>query len=552
MTKITHGIELEIEGMTCGSCVAHVESRLSSVAGVTSVEVQYPSGRASVMTGGSVEPQALVDVLANTPYSARSVPGTGEGEPSENGKSGGYGLAVIGGGSAGFAAAIRAVELGARVVMVQEGTLGGTCVNVGCVPSKTLIRAAEAQHRRAFQPFDGIALSNDPVDWDRVRAGKDDLVSALRKAKYEDVLAAYPEITLIEGRGILDPEGRPHLVDGTPIPADRVIITTGSSPWIPDVPGLAESGYLDSAALFDVETLPVSLAVLGAGSVGVELAQAYARLGVRVTMLVRSRVLSQEDPDVSAELMGYLRGEGIDVLTGVTLESVERTDTGRRLRILDRDGSIQELEVAEILVASGRRGNTRGIGLEEAGIELGSSGEIVVDDQLRTANERVFAAGDVTGGEMHVYVAARAGSLAAENALGAHQSLDLSVLPRVTFTDPAVATVGLTEEAARSAGIEPLVSKLPLEHVPRALAARDTRGFVKLIADAETRRIVGAHILAAEAGEMIMEPALAMRFGLTIEDLTSTLHPYLTLAEGIRLAALTFDKDVATLSCCAV
>ena len=183
---------------------------------------------------------------------------------------------------------------------------------------------------------------------------------------------------------------------------------------------------------------------------------------------------------------------------------------------------------------------------------MGPVREIIVDDQLRTANPRVFAAGDVTGGPMHVYVAARAGSVAAANALGAHESLDLSVVPVVTFTDPAVASVGQTEASARAAGIEPLVSMLPLEHVPRALAARDTRGFVKLVADAATRQIIGAHIVAAEAGDMIMEPALAIRFGLTIDDLTSTLHPYLTLGEGIKLAALTFEKDVAKLSCCAV
>lgn len=460
-------------------------------------------------------------------------------------------LAVIGGGSAGFAAAIRAVELGASVVMVQEGTLGGTCVNVGCVPSKTLIRAAEARHRQAHHGFDGIARSEAPVDWDAVRAGKNDLVTALRKAKYEDVLAAYPEITLIRGRAVLDRVGRPRLADGTPVRADGVVITTGSSPWIPDIPGLAESGYLDSTALLDVGALPASLAVLGAGSVGCELAQAYARLGVRVTILARSRLLSKEDPEVGAELNRHLRDEGIEVLTGVALERVERTDAGRRLRLAATDGSAHVLEVEQLLVVSGRRGNTSDMGLEDAGVELGPSGEIVVDERLRTANPGVYAAGDVTGGDMHVYVAARAGSLAAENALGGDQSLDLSVLPRVTFTDPGVASVGHTPRSARSAGLEPLVSRLPLEHVPRALAARDTRGFVTLVADAATRRIVGAHIVAPEAGEMIMEPTLAIRFGLSIEDLTSTLHPYLTLAEGIKLAALAFEKDVTKLSCCA-
>ena len=550
-TGATRSIEFEIKGMTCAGCVSHVESTLSSVEGITSVDVEYPSGRVTVMVEGPVDPDALVGALADSPYSVRAVPGLDDSAPSMNGGRSGYELAVIGAGSAGFAAAIKAVELGARVVMVQDGALGGTCVNVGCVPSKTLIRAAEARHRQAHHAFDGISRSETSVDWSAVRAGKNDLVSALRKAKYEDVLAAYPEITLIEGRAVLDEAGRVHLVDGTALPADRVIVATGSSPWIPDVPGLAESGYLDSTALLDVQTLPASLAVLGAGPVGIELAQAYARLGVKVTVLVRSRVLSKEDLEVSAELTSHLRDEGIEVLTGVTLESVERTDAGRLLRMSAADGAVHTLEVEELLVASGRRGNTTGMGLEAARVEIGRSSEIVVDDRLRTANARVFAAGDVTGCDMHVYVAARAGILATENVLGDDQSLDLSVLPRVTFTDPAVASVGLTEESARSAGIEPLVSKLPLEHVPRALAARNTRGFVKLVADATTRRIVGAQIVASEAGEMIIEPALAIRFGLTIEDLSSTLHPYLTLAEGIKLAALTFDKNVATLSCCA-
>ena len=463
-----------------------------------------------------------------------------------------YDLAILGGGSAGFAAAIRAVELGARVAMVNEGTIGGTCVNVGCVPSKTLIRAAEARHVQSHHGFDGVARSEEPVDWARVRAGKDDLVTALRTAKYEDVLRAYPEITLIEGRGVLDEEGRLRLADGTPVHAERVLVATGSSPWAPDVPGLAKAGYLDSTALLDLGELPGSLAVLGAGSVGVELAQAYARLGVRVTILARSRLLSSEDPDVGVELTRHLRDEGIEVATDVTVESVERTPAGRVIRYRTGDAETTSLAADQILVAAGRRPNTEAMGLEAAGVELGSAREIVVDAELRTSNPRVFAGGDVTGGPMHVYVAAHAASLAAENALGGTKRLDISVLPRVTFTSPAVASVGLTEQEARESGMEPLVSKLPLEHVPRSLAARDTRGFVKLVADAATRRIVGAHIVAAEAGEMIMEPTLAVRFGLTIDDLTSTLHPYLTLSEGIKLAALTFEKDVATLSCCAV
>ena len=207
-TRATRGIELKIDGMTCEGCIPHVESTLSSVDGIRSVDVHYPSGRAIVTVELPVEPEALVGALADTPYSARVVPGLDDSAPSVNGDPSGYELAVLGAGSAGFAAAIRAVELGARVVMVQDGALGGTCVNVGCVPSKTIMRAAEARHRQAHHAFDGIARPETPVDWSAVRAGKHDLVSALRKAKYEDVLAAYPEITLIEGRAVLDEAGR--------------------------------------------------------------------------------------------------------------------------------------------------------------------------------------------------------------------------------------------------------------------------------------------------------------------------------------------------------
>jgi mercuric reductase len=207
---------------------------------------------------------------------------------------------------------------------------------------------------------------------------------------------------------------------------------------------------------------------------------------------------------------------------------------------------------ATLLVALGRRPNTSGLGLEEAGVTLGADGEIVVDEFLQTSHPQVYAAGDVTGGPMHVYVAAQDAGRAAGNALhGNTEAVDRRVVPRVVFTDPAVAFVGLSGEEASAQGIEAIASLLPLQNVPRSLAAQDTRGFIKLVADSATRKIIGAQVLATEAGDLIMEPALAVKFGLTIEDLTSTLHPYLTLAEGIKLAALTFDKNVGKLSCCA-
>jgi len=468
----------------------------------------------------------------------------------------GFDLAVVGGGSAGFAAAIRAAERDARVALINDGLIGGTCVNVGCVPSKTLIRAGEARHTGLAHPFDGIPHAGGEVDWPAIRTQKDELVARLRRGKYVDVLTAYPSITLFEGHGTVERSGAVRLDDGRRIETERAIVATGSSPWAPDVPGLAEADTLDSTAAFDLDELPASMIVLGTGSVGLEAGQAFARLGVTVTILARSTLLSKEDPEIGRELARHLRAEGIDVREGFSLDRVEheagsRVVIGREVRGAEGAAEVR-IAADEILVATGRRPNTVGMGLEAAGVDLGPAGEILVDESLRTSNPRIFAAGDVTGEPMHVYVAAHAAGIAAENALsGEASAIDLAVLPRVTFTDPAVAVVGLAEASARAAGHEPIVATLPLEHVPRALAARDTRGFIKLVADAATRRILGAAILSPEAGEMIMEPTLAVKFGLTIEDLVGTLHPYLTLGEGIRLAALTFDKEVGALSCCA-
>lgn len=463
-----------------------------------------------------------------------------------------FDLVVLGGGSAGFAAAIKASGLGARVALVEGGTLGGTCVNVGCVPSKTLIRAAEARYRRAHHGFRGVPSLDGAPDWAAIRAAKDALVAGMRRTKYVDVLRSYQAISLIEERATLTSASDILLASGRTIAAGRIIVTTGAAPWTPPIPGLAEAGYLDSTTAMALPRLPASLIVIGGSAVGLELAQMFARLGVRVTVLeALPRLVPAEDPEVGDALAGYLLAEGLQIAVGVRIERVTSEADGVAVSYAHADGT-STARAEQVLVAAGRRANTAGLELEAAGVTLGRNGEIVVDEFLRTAAEGVYAAGDVIGDPMFVYVAAYGGTLAAENALrGATRRYDLAALPRVTFTDPAVAAVGCTEADARGRGITPLVAKLALEHVPRAQAARDTRGFVKLVADAAARKIVGAHILAAEAGEMIIEPALAIRHGLTIDDLTAAFHPYLTLSEGVRLAAQTFDTEVAKLSCCA-
>lgn len=463
-----------------------------------------------------------------------------------------FALIVVGGGSAGFAAALRGAELGARTGLIEASTLGGTCVNVGCVPSKTLIRAAEANHRREHHGFEGIAATNGIVQWPAVREQKDALVAQLRQAKYQDVLDAHTQVTLIPERAQLVP-GEPAVRAGDrTLRAAKIILATGASPWNAPIPGLSSAPVLDSASAMDLERLPESMIVIGGSAVGLELAQMFARLGVRVTVVeALARLLPAEDPAVGDAVAEYLRREGIGVRAGVKVHDVAHND-GRAIVRLDNGTTIETLVADRLLLATGRRANTRQLGLGAAGVDVGPRGDIRVDAYLRTSASDIYAAGDVTGEPMFVYVAAYAGATAAENALnGDVAPYDLTALPRVTFTDPAVAAVGVTDGQARAAGIEPSTAVLPLGHVPRALAARDTRGFVKLIADRESRRLIGAHVVAAEAGEMITEPALAIRHGLTIDDLASSFHPYLTLSEGIKLAAQAFDRDVRKLSCCA-
>ncbi len=467
--------------------------------------------------------------------------------PKGNGR---YDLAVIGAGSAGFSAAITAAELGANVALIGHGTIGGTCVNVGCVPSKTMIRAAEALHgARAAQRFPGLAGEAAVVDWSRLIGAKDDLVSTLRQKKYVDLLPEYNGIAYLEGAARLNGQG--VIVDGATIPTGKIIIATGSSPALPDIPGVADVPYLTSTTALELPELPRSLLVIGGGYIGCELAQMFARAGAEVTLVTRRRLLPEAEPEISAALTGYLRHEGITVLTGLTYNRIERTDRGVALTV-SIDGEETVIAAEQVLLTTGRSPNTNGLGLSEAGIRLSDNGSVVVDERMRTSKPGVYAAGDVTGRDQFVYMAAYGAKLAAQNALNGDSLVyDNTTMPWVTFTDPQVAGVGLTEQAAQAAGYTTKTSTVSLDQVPRALAARDTRGLIKLVADQNTDHLLGGQILAPEGADSIQTLVLAIKHGMTTKALGETIFPYLTTVEGLKLAAQGFGKDVAKLSCCA-
>ena len=470
-----------------------------------------------------------------------------------------FDLAIVGSGGGAFAAAIRATMLGKSVVMIARGTFGGTCVNTGCVPSKALLAAAEARHvaADAGSRFPGIAATADLVDTPALIAGKQDLVEAMRSEKYVDVADAYgwqnhqgdaafagtPDAPVLE---VTAADGRVETVE-----AAHYLIATGARPWAPPIEGLDGVDFLTSTSAMELDKVPDSLLVLGGGYVALEMAQLFARLGAKVTLLVRSRLASKEEPEVSKALQEVFADEGIRVVRRAVPTRVARdVATGQIVVTAEVLGSKQEFRADEILVALGRRPVTQGLNLDVVGVNTGDAGQVLVTGDLQSSNPRVWAAGDATGHPEFVYVAARHGTMVAENAFAdAHESVDYTRMPRVTFTSPAIGSVGMTEKEVLAAGIRCDCRVLPLEYVPRAVVNRDTRGFIKMVANADTGEILGLTAVARDAGELAAAGVHIL--GKTITEVADAWAPYLTMAEGIRIVAKAFTTDVSMLSCCA-
>jgi mercuric reductase len=471
----------------------------------------------------------------------------------------GYDLAIVGSGGGGFAAAIAARRKGLDVVMVERATVGGTCVNTGCVPSKALLAAAEARHVALDGRFPGIDLRAGPVDWPALVAAKRDLVEAMRADKYADLAAEYGwPILPGTARFTGDPQAPALHVDlahggATTVEAAHYLVATGSAPWAPPIPGLAQAGCLTSTTAMELDALPASMIVIGGNAIGLEQGQLFARLGVRVTVVeALDRLAPFEEPEISQAIEGVFADEGIAVYTGANVTAVARDAAGYRATITTAGGDVKELTAQRLLVATGRRPATHGLGLDTVGVQVGQRGEVVVDDQLRTSNPRIWAAGDVTGAAQYVYVAGAHGTMIIDNAFDqAGRRVDYTHLPRVTFTSPAIAAVGLTHAQAVARGIDCDSRVLPLSYLPRALVNRDTRGLVKLVAERGNGQVRGVHAIADGAGDVIAAAVYALQADMTVQQMADTWSPYLTMAEGLKLVAQTFTRDVAKLSCCA-
>jgi mercuric reductase len=481
-----------------------------------------------------------------------------------------YDLVILGSGSTAFSAAVRAKELGKTVIMTEERTLGGTCVNRGCLPSKNLIETARLVFDAAHPRYPGLTPAALGLDFPTLIAQKDELIRKYRKQHYASILDEaendeQPSLEVVQGRAALL---GPHTVEVTFSPGssrrligDQVLIATGSSPVIPDIPGLSKTPYLTSDLLtsqeeMELKSLPNSLVILGGGYIALELGQMFARFGTEVTILERSeRILKGYEPEISLALTGVLREEGLRIVTSTTLQQVEGDANQVQVTAAVR-GQQRHFQAEKLLIATSRQPNTRNIGLERAGVQLDIQGAVRVNSYLRTNIPHVWAAGDVIGckteSQMATPVGAHDGGIAASNALaGTNRRVDHTVIPRTIFTDPQVAVVGMTDEEANARGIVCQRNTIPLSVVPRAGAIRDTRGVIKMVLERSTRRVVGVSMLGVNAGEVIHEAVMALRFGATADDFIDMIHVYPTMAEALKIVAISFTKDVNRLSCCA-
>lgn len=472
-----------------------------------------------------------------------------------------YDLVVLGSGSTAFAAAIRARDLGKRVVMTESRTLGGTCVNRGCLPSKNLIGAADVLHTMRHPRYPGIAPAEPQVDFAALIRQKNDVIELYRQKKYASIVDEDARIEVVMGPARFV-DAHTVAVGGRRLVGDQILIATGARPTLPPIAGLERVPYLTSDLLTSAEPmelteLPRSLLIIGGGYIGLELGQLFARLGTEVTIVHRGdRLLSNPgyEPETSDAIQAAFDREGIQVILKA---STLRVRHDREVVLTARiDGREEELRAEQVLVATGRQPNTDAIGSEAAGVALTEDGFVRIDDSLRTNVPHIWAAGDVvghqTGSQFATPVGAHDGGVAAQNALaGSALRVDHAVVPRAIFTDPPIGLVGLSDEEANAAGFRCRCQSIPMELVPRAAAVHDTQGVIKMVIEADTERVLGVQMVGQAAHEVIHEAAMGLRFRATRRDFVELIHVYPTMAEALKMVALSFEKDVSKLSCCA-
>jgi mercuric reductase len=461
-------------------------------------------------------------------------------------------LIILGSGSTAFAAALRATSHGARVMMFEKSVLGGTCINWGCIPSKTMIHAAQFLHEARLGSAIGLGTGSSGVDYERLCAHRDQVVQNLRKERYLDVLQNATGLELVKGTArFLDN----HTVeaDNRRYQAERFLVAVGGFPRIPAIAGLDQCDYLTSRSAMLMKRLPQSLVIIGGGVIAVELGQMFHRLGCRVTILEHGpRILPTVEREPAEALHDVLVGEGIKIVTDVAFCSVNKVGD---LTVINADvnGRRHEYTCERLLLAVGTAPSSEGIGLETAGVEMDRKGFVTTDRQMRTTAPGIWAAGDVTGGMMIATVGAREGIVAVDSMFnpGCGCTMDYLTAPMTIFTDPEIGVVGHTEESARQAGFPVLVNSMPVSAIPKAHVTGHTAGVIKMIAERDSGWLLGVHLACHRGAELINEAALALNRRMTVDELAATLHVYPSNGEGLKLCAQGFKRDLSRLSCCA-
>jgi mercuric reductase len=467
-----------------------------------------------------------------------------------------YELAIIGKGAAAFAAAIKASELSEgklSIAMIGKGMIGGTCVNVGCVPSKYLIEASNIFFYSKERKFPGIENLAPKLNFKKLMDGLNNLVSNLREEKYVKVLKSYPNVDLIEGEVEFLSSSEILVKNDSKktIHARNFLIAVGSSPSIPPIEGLEDAGYLTSDTVWNLDKMPESITVLGAGAIGLELGQAFSHLGSSVSLIEAApRIIPTAEPEISEELGNTLEGEGINILTKARIARVYSKNGKKVVEVLTSRGKTV-IESDEILVATGRKPNTQSLKLDKASVKTDVRGFIVTDEKMRTSNPSIYAAGDcISKTIMLETLAAREGTVAASNILGLNEKIEYLSAPWAVFTTPQIAAVGYTEEQFMKINGSCSCRVIMLRDVPKSRIIRQVDGLTKLVINPSNGRIVGVHVLSPYATEFIMEGVYAVKLGLTYEDVVRTTHVFPTLAESIKIAGQAFMRDVKTMSCC--
>ncbi len=466
-----------------------------------------------------------------------------------------YDLVIIGGGAGAFAAATKATDLGLRSVMINDGLpLGGTCVDVGCVPSKHLLAVGD-EYYYPQRPVFGALRNGHAASFNFKAAIREKrwLVGALRDSNYSDVLASFNgQVELIEGRARFVSEHEVE-VDGRRLTGRKFLIATGSRPSILPFPGIETVEYLTNRTAMDLDEQPASMIVIGAGPTGLELAQMFLHFGTKVTVLEKiPQILPPVEPEVVKELQRALDGEGMEIRCACEIMRVWQEGTTRFVEA-DVMGERQTFAADALLLATGVVPNSDDLGLEHAGVRMNGRGFIEVNEFLETSAPGIYAAGDVVGKALLETVAAKEGFTAVANALdAAGKTIKYEHIPAAVFTNPQMATVGLTEEQAMERFGACSCRTVKVARIPKAQAVKETRGLIKMVIHPESSTILGVHIVAPLAGDMVHEATLAVKFGLTVDDIIDTVHVFPTLSEGIKLAAQAFTRDISVMSCCIV